>query len=65
MIVWCGRCNANPVELPSDPADVLAVQWFGHTFPRPWCRWCLLNVMMLWPKIGVIAVRHPAATVIA
>lgn len=57
MIVWCGRCNTVPVDVAPGALD--AVSWFGMAVERPWCMACLLNVMILWPHVGAVAVNHP------
>lgn len=57
MIVWCGRCDTNTVELPNGPLDIDAVAWFGHTAERPWCEWCIIWAIYQWPRIGILVAQ--------
>lgn len=53
MIVWCGRCDTNPVVIGPDN-EPLALSWFGMAAGRPWCYLCILWAIMQWPNIGTL-----------
>jgi hypothetical protein len=51
MIVWCGRCDAEPVDISNanDPSAFNIGNWIGNT-GRPWCGTCLSWAIHQWPK---------------
>lgn len=52
MIVWCGRCDAEPVVLVQ--GEPTGLDWFGHMSERPWCVNCVRYAILGWPSIGVM-----------